>query len=87
MDLRIKKKKQDKLRCRLSVPVKSPKTGIAGDSSDSRGIKTLLCPTSRTARTPQESSTKLRHLDPSTLPCLAAMETSEKSSHSPPWQC
>lgn len=54
MDLKIRKKKkkpkQDKLRS--SVLVKGPKLGIAGDCSDSRGIRILLCPTSSATKTP-----------------------------------
>lgn len=48
-------------------------------------MKILLHPTSRTARTMKETPAK--YIDSSTLSCLAAMKTSEKSSHSPCWQC
>lgn len=71
MDVRLKRR----LRCRSSEPVKGPKTEELLETAQYRGMKVLLCPTSRTARMLQEASTKLRHLDPS-LSCLAA---------GPPW--
>lgn len=65
----------------ISTCQASENTEIAGDCSDSRGVKILLFPTSRTARTVKETPPK--YVDSSTLSCLAAMQTSEKSSHSP----